>query len=79
VGEERGYRFHGLSRICDPTGATLAEAPRDAETVVVVDVDPRRSRQKRILRREDYWVDRIGQRREDLYRLTGRTPPEETR
>jgi predicted amidohydrolase len=74
VGEERGYRFHGMSRICDPTGATLAEAPRDAETVVV-DVDPRRARQKKILRREDYWVDRIGQRREDLYRLSGEPPP----
>jgi len=70
VGEERGFRFHGLSRICDPTGATLVEGPRDAWAILLADIDPARSRTKRITRREGvYWVDRIGQRREDLYRL----------
>jgi len=70
VGEECGFRFHGLSRICDPTGATLVEGPRDAGAILLADLDPARARTKRITRREGvYWVDRIGQRREDLYRL----------
>jgi predicted amidohydrolase len=70
VGTERGYRFHGMSRICDPEGKTLVEAPRDVETILVTDLDPERARTKRIERREGYWLDRIAQRREDLYRLT---------
>jgi len=70
VGEERGFRFHGRSRVCDPTGHTMIEGPVDREAILIVDVDPRRARAKRIVRREGYWVDRIGQRREDLYRLT---------
>ena len=37
--------------------------------ILVFDVDPSHARQKRIVRREGYWVDRISQRREDLYRL----------
>ena len=69
IGEERGFRFHGQSRVCDPTGRTLVEGPRDLECILVCDVDPRRSRDKRIVRRDGYWVDRIAGRREDLYRL----------
>jgi 5-aminopentanamidase len=69
IGEERGFRFHGRSRVCDPTGRTIVDAPADAEAILVCDVDPRRSREKRIVRRDGYWVDRIAGRREDLYRL----------
>jgi predicted amidohydrolase len=69
VGEERGFVFHGRSRVCDPTGTTLVEGPADREAILLADVDPVRARAKRIVRREGYWVDRIGQRREDLYRL----------
>jgi hypothetical protein len=58
------------SRGCGPSGATLAEAPPDREVILITDVDPARARQKRIERRgSDYWVDRMGQRRADLYRL----------
>ena len=70
VGSEGGFDFHGMSRICDPEGKTLVEAPRDAEVILLADVDPVRARTKRIERREGYWLDRIEQRREDLYRLT---------
>jgi len=70
TGDERGFRFHGRSRICDPTGATLVEGPADREAILLADVDPARARTKRIVRRDGYWVDRIGQRRDDLYRLT---------
>jgi len=69
VGEEGGFRFHGRSRVCDPTGRTIVEGPADLEAILVFDVDPSRAREKRIVRREGYWVDRIAQRRVDLYRL----------
>jgi predicted amidohydrolase len=71
VGEERGYRFHGLSRICGPAGETLVQGPRDRAALLLADVDPLRSRTKRIERRAgEYYVDRMGERREDLYRLS---------
>ena len=75
VGEERGFHFHGRSRVCDPTGRTMVEGPRDVEALLVCEVDPRRSREKRIVRREGYWVDRIAGRREDLYRLRPANEP----
>lgn len=77
VGEERGYVFHGASRICGPTGETLVQGPRDTEAMLIADVDPERARTKRIVRREgEYWVDRIGDRREDLYDLRAMKPPD---
>lgn len=75
VGEERGFRFHGESRLCDPRGETVVQGPRDAEAVLVADVDPALARNKKIVRREGYWVDRIGQRREDLYRIVDPSAP----
>ena len=51
------------------------QGPRDAEAVLVADVDPALARAKKIVRREGYWVDRIGQRREDLYRLVDPSAP----
>jgi predicted amidohydrolase len=74
IGRERGFAFHGRSRICDPTGASLVEGPADREAILVADLDPARARTKRIVRRDEYWVDRIGQRRRDLYRLAPADP-----
>ncbi len=72
VGTERDYRFRGLSRICDPEGLVIAQGPEDEEVILLADVDPAKAREKRIVRREgEYWLDRIGQRRTDLYTLTG--------
>ena len=36
---DAGIEFWGASFVCDPFGAVIAEAPRDAETVLVVEVD----------------------------------------
>lgn len=70
VGEERGFVFPGKSRICDPSGATLVEGPRDAEAILLCDIDPEMARTKKIVRRETgYSLDRIGDRRTDLYDL----------
>jgi len=68
VGEERGFVFHGRSRICGPTGDTLAQGPTDEEALLLADVFPEKARTKKIQRRgSDYWVDRIAHRRPDLY------------
>ena len=68
VGTERGFRFIGLSRICDPHGRTLAEADGSSETILVADIDPQNARTKRIDRvPEKHWIDRIADRRPDLY------------
>jgi N-carbamoylputrescine amidase len=36
---DAGIEFWGASFVCDPFGAVIAEAPRDAEAVLVVEVD----------------------------------------
>jgi predicted amidohydrolase len=70
VGTERGYVFDGRSRICGPTGDTLVQGPNDEPALLLADVFPERARTKKIRRRgEEYWVDRIGHRRTDLYEV----------
>ena len=68
VGTERSYVFHGKSRICSPLGETLVQGPVDEEAILLATIDVNRARTKRIERRgEDYSVDRIHDRRPDLY------------
>lgn len=68
VGDERGFRFIGLSRISDPHGRTLAEADGSSETILRATVDPAAARTKRIDRVPGrHWIDRIADRRPDLY------------
>ena len=76
VGQERGFRFIGLSRICDIHGRTLAEADGESETVLTATIDPALARTKRIDRVPGkHWIDRIADRRPDLYGpLAGEAP-----
>jgi predicted amidohydrolase len=68
VGEERGFRFIGLSRIADVTGDLLAASEDDAETILYARIDPERARQKKIVNIPgEYEVDRVHDRRPDLY------------
>jgi len=68
VGEERGFRFIGLSRICGPDGSTLATSSDDSETILYADIDPERSRNKRVVREVGrHAIDRLADRRPDLY------------
>ena len=70
VGNERGFRFIGTSRICDPSGKTLAEASETDETALYAEVDPDRSRRKRIVRVPDkHIIDRLADRRPEMYSL----------
>ena len=67
VGTERGFSFIGQSRICDPSGRTLAEAGT-GETVLYAEIDPARARQKRVVRvAGKHEIDRLADRRPEMY------------
>ena len=68
VGEQKEVNFFGGSRIVDPSGHTIAEAPHDEPALLVADIDlaeVARRRQQRLLFR-----DRVP----ELYRSIAETP-----
>ncbi len=68
VGTERGFRFIGRSRICDPSGDTLAESTDEQPAILYADIDPAKARQKRIIRVPDkHEIDRLADRRPEMY------------
>jgi predicted amidohydrolase len=68
VGDERGFHFIGMSKICDPSGRPLAEAPHDREEILYGEIDVEKARQKRIVRVPDkHIIDRIRDRRPEMY------------
>lgn len=68
VGEERGFRFIGMSRICAPGGDILAEAMHPDEAVIYADIDVSLARNKHLVRRPGlHEINRIADRRPDMY------------
>lgn len=68
VGTERGFRFIGRSRFCDPVGATLQSSPDDTATVLRDTVNIDKSRTKRIVRVPGrHIIDRMADRRPEMY------------
>ena len=68
VGSERGFRFIGGSRICDPTGKTLAAGPAEGEALLVAEIDPARARNKTVVRVPGkHLIDRLADRRPEFY------------
>ncbi|MEM7263874.1 MAG: carbon-nitrogen hydrolase family protein [Planctomycetota bacterium] len=67
VGKERGFRFIGTSRICDTHGRSLVETDEREETIFTAEIDPNDARTKRIDRAATHWIDRMADRRPDLY------------
>ena len=68
VGEERGFRFIGRSRIVDVTGRTLAQASADQEEVIYAEIEPARARNKRIVRVPGkHEIHRFNDRRPEVY------------
>src|SRR5262245_31203639 len=68
VGEERGFRFIGRSRIADVTGRTLALASPDQEEVIYAEIEPARARNKRIVRVPGkHEIHRFNDRRPEVY------------
>jgi predicted amidohydrolase len=68
VGEERGFRFIGQSRIIDCSGDLLASASADRAEIVYAEIDPAHARQKRIIKIPgQYEIDRVADRRPEMY------------
>ena len=68
VGEERGFRFIGRSRIVDPSGELLASSEDDSPTILYAEIDPARAREKHIVKiPKIYELHRTADRRPELY------------
>jgi predicted amidohydrolase len=75
VGEERGARYLGRSLAVGPDGEILAQAGRDEEAILYVDVDLARSEQKhRVFVPGEYEINLFADRRPELYQALV-TPP----
>lgn len=68
VGEERGFRFIGKSKACDPYGHVLFDATADQEELLLAEIEPDKARQKEVVRVKDkHLINRIGDRRPKMY------------
>jgi predicted amidohydrolase len=68
VGEERGFRFIGLSRILDCNGDVLAVSEGANEEILYADIDPAAARAKRVvIIPGKYEIDRVRDRRPEMY------------
>ena len=67
VGVENGNEFIGTSSICAPNGDVMAIAGKNEETIIYADIDPAVARQKLRIRSHEHMVDRIADRRPEMY------------
>lgn len=70
IGEERGWRFIGRSKLVDYNGDTICEAGDEREEILLAELDLPAADQNRIVNVAGaYEVDRLADRRPDFYRL----------
>ena len=68
VGEERGFRFIGQSRLVAPNADLLATGGEYGEEIIVAEIDPAEARNKHLVKIPGkYELDRRANRRPDLY------------
>ncbi len=68
IGTERGFRFIGKSRICNPVGVTLDSNDTDTAGVIRSRVDVNMARTKRLVRVPGkHLIDRMADRRPEMY------------
>lgn len=68
IGQERGFKFIGYSRLCDTNGNPIADAPHANPEILVGEIDVRKARQKRIVRVPGkHVIDRFADRRPEYY------------
>lgn len=68
IGTERGFKFLGGSKICDPDGHAVAAAGAAEETLIYADLDIGRSRNKQRVRVPGrHFIDRFVDRRPEMY------------
>src|SRR5204863_4068860 len=76
VGTERGWNFIGRSKVVDCNGDTLAEAGAQDEELLVVAIDFQEANHNRIVNVPgSYEVDRINDRRPELYGVISEPAP----
>ncbi len=67
IGEERGFRYIGQSRLIDFQGDILASAG-EHEEILIAEIDPEAARSKRVIVvAGKHEVDRVGDRRPEMY------------
>jgi predicted amidohydrolase len=75
VGVERGWQFIGRSKVVDYNGDTLAEASRDQEQLLFVEVDLQEANNNKIVNvAGSYEIDRLADRRPEFYGMITSTP-----
>jgi predicted amidohydrolase len=77
VGEERGFRFVGQSRVVACNGELIASAGPDEETILYAEIDPVVARNKHIVRIPGkHELHRVAHRRPEMYGpLVSPNPP----
>lgn len=74
IGVERGWQFIGRSKVVDYNGDTLAEASRDQEQLLFVEVDLQEANNNKIVNvAGSYEIDRLADRRPEFYGMIGST------
>jgi predicted amidohydrolase len=69
-GIERGWEFIGRSKVVDFNGDTLAEASREGEEMLIVEVDLQEANKNKIVNvAGSYEIDRLADRRPEFYRI----------
>jgi predicted amidohydrolase len=67
IGEERGFRFIGQSRLVDVDGELLVTAG-DRDEMIIAEIDPAKAREKRLVKIPGkYELDRLADRRPERY------------
>ena len=67
-GVERGWEFIGRSKVVDMNGDTIAEAPREGEEMLIVEVDLQEANNNKIVNvAGSYEIDRLADRRPEFY------------
>lgn len=57
IGVERNLSYTGQSQICSPSSEVLAQASKEKEEILVVDIDPETARDKQLTKRNHIFED----------------------
>jgi predicted amidohydrolase len=80
VGVERGWRFIGRSKVVDFNGDTRAEADKEEEVILEVELDLGEANNNLIVNQPGrYEIDRIADRRPEFYEIIARGLPAKSR
>jgi predicted amidohydrolase len=68
VGEERGFKFFGESRITHCFGIPLVEGKKDEEDILYAEIEPAKAREKHVVMRPgEFEADFFKDRRPEFY------------